>query len=123
AGGSWYTEDLTEGLAQQAWNHFQAIEARGGFVDAQGFIVAEIAAVCDKRIEDVDHRRTKITGVNEYPDPTEDPLPQTAEIPGVGRYAADFEALRDRSDAYLQRTGARPRVLLLPLGPLAEHNI
>ena len=31
--------------------------------------------------------------------------------------------LRDRSDAYLDRTGQRPRVLLLPLGPLAEHNI
>ena len=39
------------------------------------------------------------------------------------RYAAGFEALRDRSDAYLRKTGARPQVLLLPLGPLAEHNI
>ena len=38
-------------------------------------------------------------------------------------YAAGFEALRDRSDAYLERTGSRPQVLLLPLGPLAEHNI
>jgi methylmalonyl-CoA mutase len=41
----------------------------------------------------------------------------------VARYAVAFEALRDRSDAYLERTGARPRVLLLPLGPLAENNI
>ena len=39
------------------------------------------------------------------------------------RYAAGFEALRDRSDAFLVRTDARPKVLLLPLGPLAEHNI
>jgi methylmalonyl-CoA mutase len=39
------------------------------------------------------------------------------------RYAAQFEALRDRSDAYLARTGSRPQVLLLPLGPLAENNI
>ena len=42
----------------------------------------------------------------------------------MARYAAGFEALRDRSDAFLAATGsARPRVLLLPLGPLAEHNI
>jgi methylmalonyl-CoA mutase len=131
AGGSWYAEDLTEALAQQAWRHFQAIEARGGFVDAHDFIVAEIAAVRDKRIDDIDHRRTKITGVNEYPNLAEPPLPQTSDGPGDGagdgagdgRYAADFEALRDRSDAYLHRTGARPRVLLLPLGPLAEHNV
>src|SRR5262249_753063 len=39
------------------------------------------------------------------------------------RYAAAFEVLRDRSDAYLARTGSRPQALLLPLGPLAEHNI
>jgi methylmalonyl-CoA mutase len=39
------------------------------------------------------------------------------------RYAAAFEALRDRSDAFLARTDARPKALLLPLGPLAEHNI
>jgi len=123
AGGSWYTEDLTEALAQQAWNHFQAIEARGGFVDAHDFIVAEIAAVSDKRTEDIDHRRTKITGVSEYPNLDDPSLPQTGEMAGIRRYAADFEALRDRSDAYLHRTGARPRVLLLPLGPLAEHNV
>ena len=41
----------------------------------------------------------------------------------MARYAASFEALRDRSDAYLAATGTRPTVLLLPLGPLAEHNI
>ncbi len=41
----------------------------------------------------------------------------------LARYAAGFEALRDRSDAFLARTGSRPQVLLLPLGPLAEHNI
>jgi methylmalonyl-CoA mutase len=128
AGGSWYTEDLTEALAQQAWRHFQAIEARGGFVAAQDFIAAELAAVRDKRIDDIDHRRTKITGVNEYPNLAEAVLPQTGDAQtgdamGIRRYAADFEALRDRSDAYLHRTGTRPRVLLLPLGPVAEHNV
>ena len=35
AGGSWFVEDLTEQLAQQAWQHFQAIEKHGGFADAQ----------------------------------------------------------------------------------------
>jgi methylmalonyl-CoA mutase len=123
AGGSWYAEDLTEALAQQAWRHFQAIEARGGFVAAQDFIAAELAAVRDKRIDDIDHRHTKITGVNEYPNLAEPALPQTGDATGIRRYAADFEALRDRSDAYLHRTGTRPRVLLLPLGPLAEHNV
>jgi methylmalonyl-CoA mutase len=123
AGGSWYVEDLTETLAQQAWKHFQAIEAHGGFTDAGDFIASELVALRDKRIDDIDHRRTNITGVNEYPNLEEPPLPQNGDVAGTRRYAADFEALRDRSDAFLERTGARPRVVLLPLGPLAEHNV
>ena len=123
AGGSWYVEDLTEQLAAQAWRHFQAIEARGGFVDAGDYVADQIAEVAAKRADDIAHRRTAITGVNEYPDLTELPLPQGDSAPTVARYAAAFEALRDRSDAFLARTGGRPRVLLLPLGPLAEHNV
>jgi methylmalonyl-CoA mutase len=41
----------------------------------------------------------------------------------VVRWGADFEALRDRSDAFLAAHGSRPTALLLPLGPLAEHNV
>jgi methylmalonyl-CoA mutase len=122
-GGSWYVEDLTETLAQQAWTHFQQIEQRGGFTEAQDFIIAEIAETSARRITDIDHRQTKITGVNEFPKLDEDVLPERGEVGDIRRYAADFEALRDRSDAYLERTGVRPRVLLLPLGPLAEHNV
>ena len=74
AGGSWYVEDLTEELAQQAWRRFQGIEARGGFAEAHDFIAAQIREVRDKRNDDIDHRRTKLTGVNEYPDLAEPPL-------------------------------------------------
>jgi methylmalonyl-CoA mutase len=123
AGGSWFVEDLTEELAQQAWQHFQAIEERGGFVSARDYLAEQIAEVAARRIDDIAHRRTAITGVSEYPNLAEPPLPHANSGPTIQRYAARFEALRDRSDAYLERTGRRPQVLLLPLGPLAEHNI
>ncbi|MCU1700517.1 MAG: methylmalonyl-CoA mutase, heterodimeric type, beta chain [Mycobacterium sp.] len=123
AGGSWHVEDLTRHLAEQAWKHFQDVESRGGFVDARDYVAAEIGQVRDRRADDIAHRRTAITGVNEYPNLAEAPLPAQTDTPGVARYAAGFEALRDRSDAHLAATGARPRALLLPLGPLAEHNI
>jgi methylmalonyl-CoA mutase len=124
AGGSWYVEKLTETLAQRAWQHFQQIEARGGFAEALDFIGAQVAEVRDKRTDDIDHRRATITGVNEYPNLAEPPISARGPADGeIRRYAADFEALRDRSDAFLQRTGSRPRVVLLPLGPLAEHNV
>jgi methylmalonyl-CoA mutase len=123
AGGSWHVEDLTQRLAEEAWSHFQDIEARGGFVEAREHVVAEISVVADRRRADIAHRRTALTGVNEYPNLAEAPLPQLDSDGLVARYAADFEALRDRSDAQLAAKGARPAALLLPIGPLAEYNI
>src|ERR1700742_1919235 len=129
AGGSWFVEDLTSQLANQAWQTFQTIEQHGGFVDAHDYIAGQIAEIAARRTDDVAHRKTAITGVNEYPNLSEPPLPQSDSSYSplaagkLIRYAAQFEALRDRSDAYLARTGSRPQALLLPLGPLAEHNI
>lgn len=123
AAGSWHVEDLTEQLAEQAWRHFQDIESRGGFEQARDHIAAQIAEVAERRADDIAHRRTALTGVNEFPNIAEPVLPHGDSLSGVARYAAGFEALRDRSDAFLEKTGARPKVLLLPLGPLAEHNV
>jgi methylmalonyl-CoA mutase len=129
AGGSWFVEDLTEQLAQQAWQHFQAIEQHGGFIEAHDYIAGRIGDIAAQRTDDIAHRRTAITGVNEYPNLAEPALPENDSSHSplaagkLARYAAEFEALRDRSDVYLARTGSRPQALLLPLGPLAEHNI
>jgi methylmalonyl-CoA mutase len=123
AGGSWFVEDLTRQLAEQAWSHFQDIESRGGFTEARDYIAGRIAEVADHRYDDIAHRRTALTGVNEYPNLAEPPLPHSDPTTALTRYAAGFEALRDRSDVFLEKTGARPQALLLPLGPLAEHNI
>jgi methylmalonyl-CoA mutase len=123
AGGSWFVEDLTKALAEQAWKHFQDIESRGGFAAARDYVVGQITEVANGRTADIAHRRTALTGVNEYPNLAEPPLPQGDSVEHVARYAAGFEALRNRSDTFLDKTGSRPKVLLVPLGTLAEHNI
>ena len=123
AAGSWFVEDLTEQLAEQAWTHFREIEQRGGFVEARDFVAAQIAGCATAGSTTSRTGGTALTGVNEYPNLAEPPLPPNDLKATVESYAAGFEALRDRSDAYLERTGSRPQVLLLPLGPLAEHNI
>ena len=71
AGGSWFVEDLTDQLANQAWESFQTVEQRGGFVDARDYIAEQIAEIAARRADDVAHRKTAITGVNEYPNLTE----------------------------------------------------
>jgi methylmalonyl-CoA mutase len=123
AAGSWFVDDLTEELAATAWADCQSIEAQGGFTAATDFIAGRVAEVAARRLDDISHRRTAVTGVNEFPDLSEPPVAQSGSPSGVMRYAAGFEAMRGRSDGYLGDNGVRPRVLLLPLGPLAENNV
>jgi methylmalonyl-CoA mutase len=124
AAGSWYVEDLTAGIAAKAWEFMQELERAGGYRAAleAGLLGERVAATRSARESDIAHRRTAVTGVNEFPNLAEKPVAGVA-LDGVARYGAAFEALRDRSDAYLAEHGARPRILLVPLGPLAEHTV
>ncbi|MGY1980551.1 methylmalonyl-CoA mutase family protein [Nocardia gipuzkoensis] len=124
--GSWYVEDLTAALAAKAWEFLQEIEAAGGYLAAleSGLLAERVAATKAARDTDVAHRKTAVTGVNEFPNLAEQPLSEAARQAGrVARYGAAFEQLRDRSDAYLAEHGARPKALLVPLGSVAEHNV
>ncbi|WP_329236644.1 methylmalonyl-CoA mutase subunit beta [Streptomyces sp. NBC_00111] len=127
AGGSWYVERLTDDLAQAAWAFFQEIERAGGQETAlrSGLIGKTLAATWSVRSAKLSTRHEPVTGVSEFPLPTEKPVvrqpfpkPPSGGLPRVRRDEA-FEALRARSDAYLAATGARPRVFLAALGPAA----
>jgi methylmalonyl-CoA mutase len=130
AGGSWYVEALTDRLATAAWAFFQEIEAAGGALAAldSGFVAEQVAAVRERRLADVATRRVPITGVSEFADLAEKPVDRrrVPEPPGGGlprfRLAEPYEAYRDRSDARLAETGARPRAFLATLGPLAAYT-
>jgi len=130
AGGSWYAESLTEGLARSAWSWFTEIERAGGLAAAlaSGLVADRLAATWARRRADIARRKAPLTGVSEFPDLAETPPERDAAParPGGGlpvvTYAQDFEALRDRSDAHLDATGARPRVFLATLGPIAVHT-
>jgi len=120
AGGSWYVERRTAELARIAWEWFQEIERAGGFHAARDLIDEKIAATWAKRRDNIAHRRDPLTGLSEFPHLEEKPLVrEPADGPGPARrYAADFEALRDRADA----APARPTVFLATLGPVAAHT-
>ncbi|GAA2402621.1 methylmalonyl-CoA mutase family protein [Actinomadura vinacea] len=132
AGGSWYVERLTEETAQAAWVWFTEIERAGGLAAAldSGLVAARLAATWERRRGDLARRKAPLTGVSEFPDlaeklPERVPAPRPPAAPGglpVVRYAQDFEALRDRSDAHAAATGERPKVYLATLGPIAVHT-
>ncbi|MCS4489321.1 methylmalonyl-CoA mutase family protein [Corynebacterium sp. ES2794-CONJ1] len=127
AGGSYYVESFTKQLSDKAWDVFTTIEKAGGLqqaVDA-GIVATMLAESHEATRKEIALRRKKVTAINEFPNLLEAPLPaQLRQEPaGVKRWAAEFEALRNRSDAYLEEHGARPAIALIPLGPLAKHNI
>nr|WP_245797326.1 methylmalonyl-CoA mutase family protein [Corynebacterium aquilae] len=127
AGGSYFVEALTDELADKAWAVFTDVEAKGGFIAATED--GTIQSILDKSYEaqrnDIAHRVKKVTGINEFPNLSEKPLPADLRVEpaGVRRWAAEFEALRNRSDAFLEAKGTRPQAGLIPLGPLAKHNV
>ncbi|WP_306364203.1 methylmalonyl-CoA mutase family protein [Nocardia sp. CC227C] len=124
--GSWYVEALTAELAAKAWDFMRELEAAGGYLAAleSGLLARRVGETKARRDTDVAHRKSAVTGVNEFPNLAEQPLSEAARaMTSRTSYGAAFEALRNRSDAYLAAHGARPRALLVPLGPVAEHNV
>jgi methylmalonyl-CoA mutase len=117
-GGSWYLESLTDAVAAAAWDWFQRIESAGGFGAASDLIRTRVGATAARRRADVAHRRLALTGINEFPDLSAPDAAVPALDPDAG-YGADFERLRDRSDAHRAEHGARPTAVLCLLGERA----
>ncbi len=138
AAGSYYIENLTDSIAQEAWKLFLKIEEMGGYQAAftKGFIQDQIKEVARKRDANITSRRDTVLGTNQYPNFTENadlkvikesavkrPVVQkTAEMiaePLVPyRGAQAIEELRYRTDA----SGKRPKVFMLTLGGLAMRR-
>jgi methylmalonyl-CoA mutase len=140
AAGSGGLETLTSELSASAWSLFQQIEKAGGIFAAlqANMIQQRVAQARDQRAKDVARRKQVVTGVSEFALLTERKpgVRGTAEAPPAAdasapirfdalravRLAAPFEALRDKSDAILDKTGARPNIFLANLGTAAEFT-
>jgi methylmalonyl-CoA mutase len=140
AAGSGAIEHLTDALCASAWALFQTYDQAGGAWAAleQGLIQRDVAAVREKRQAAAARRKDPITGTSDYPNLHENaarvlnvaraPLPKepgaepTIEpLPSI-RLAEPFERLRDKSDAILRKTGARPKVFLANLGKVSDFT-
>ncbi|KXP14913.1 methylmalonyl-CoA mutase family protein [Tsukamurella pseudospumae] len=124
--GSWHVESLTDDLARAAWGVLQEVERAGGFGRgiADESIATRLGEAADRRDSAVARRAKKITGVNEFPNLAEPAIAPSAATNGpvVRSYAAPFEALRTRSDAFLREHGVRPRIRMVTIGTVAQYN-
>lgn len=137
AAGAGSLEALTDEIALKAWSLFQVIEAQRHEGEAglpaalgNGFVAEMIRDTRDIRLKDIGTRRTPITGVSEFPNVAEAPVevlaplkrkPVDTPLPSM-RLAEPFEALRDRADAALAKSGKRPSIFLANLGRVADFT-
>jgi methylmalonyl-CoA mutase len=134
--GSYYIEELTASIAEEAWKLFLTIQDKGGFLAAakEGFIQAEIKAMAQKRDMNVATRRENVLGTNQFPNFTEkldkelneavfeaqDLTAEDAEIETLKPYrgAMAFEKLRVATDQFAKEN-KRPLAFMLTIGNLA----
>ena len=140
AAGSGGIEKLTQQLCEAAWSLFQEIEkAGGGFVSLeQNLIQRKVAATRAAREANIARRKEVLTGATKFPNLHEATVtvlkakPVALAPSGEAKFkfdalspmrlAAPFEALRDRSDQILKKSGARPKVFLANLGSPADFT-
>ncbi|WP_243375208.1 methylmalonyl-CoA mutase subunit beta [Microvirga solisilvae] len=141
AAGAGGFEALTDALCEKAWSLFQEIEREGGIIEClkAGTLQNRIATVRAQREKAIATRKEPITGTSEFPNiheadvtvlmPPAAPASEDAGAAAVSitplpsiRNAEAFERLRDLSDAYHAKTGARPKVFLANLGPISAFT-
>jgi methylmalonyl-CoA mutase len=140
AAGSGALEAITEQLCAATWSLFQEIEKAGGVWAAleAGTIQQKVAAVCAERQKAMARRTDILTGTNEFPNiheaapavlhvipvmPAKDGEAAATSAPLKSmRLAEPFERLRDASDEFLARSGARPKIFLATLGKAADFT-
>lgn len=126
AAGSYYIENLTDTIAEHAWQLFLSVEAAGGILPLikNGEIKTEIEKSCQKRDMDIATRKSILLGTNQYPNINEsmhDKIEKYVDVeddsPGLKTYrgAMAFEKLRLATEEYAKSNG-RPKVFLFKIG-------
>ncbi len=100
AGGSWFLDQLTQQLAEKAWETFQEIERQGGMLSALqgGWVAQQIDAAYAPRAKDIARRKEGITGVSEFPNIAEQRVEQVALDPAALRSAASARIIPTRTE-------------------------
>ncbi len=135
AGGSYYVENLTLKLIEEAWKLFLEIQEKGGFIAAvkNNFIADMIEKAAKKEQEFVDTGKITILGTNKYPNRTEKIDVEKYEKPleisdfavsadfktlKIKRLAEDFEKMR----ISVMQGDKIPKVFLFTYGNVAMRR-
>ncbi|MDE6507909.1 MAG: acyl-CoA mutase large subunit family protein [Alistipes sp.] len=128
AGGSYYIENLTQSIAEEAWKLFLEIEEKGGYTAAYkaGVIVEKVKASAANKDKNIATRRQILLGANQYPNFTE-VAPAEIAAGTVTRTVAEGNVLTPYRGAmafeemrlHVDRSGKQPKAFMLTCGSLA----
>jgi methylmalonyl-CoA mutase len=130
--GSYYIENLTDSVIEEAWDLFLSVDMQGGYLNAlkEGVIQSAIEETATKRLNNIATRREVLLGTNQFPnfnesvksDVDNEVLNAAFEIEGSEvntirkfRGAEAFEALRLATE----NSGKQPKAFMLTYGNLA----
>ncbi len=137
--GSYYIENLTQSILENAWDIFMQIQDQGGFIEAfrKGFVQKHIKEAANKHDMAIATRKEILLGTNQYPSYTEK---KETEIPAevfeadqmtgenteaepltTYRGAQAFELMRYHTDQYSAKA-KRPSAFMLTYGNLAMRR-
>ena len=107
AGGSWAVETLTKQIKEKIWAEFQAVEGKGGIVEALkgGYPQDEIANVLAARFKAAETRKDRIVGNNMYPNMTEERIDARPES-----QAENMKVRKVTIDVYLSTVDAKDAI-------------
>src|SRR5919199_1056411 len=101
-GGSYYVEQLTSELEEQAYDYFRRIDELGGVVEAikENFFQREIAEASFRYQSEVEAKQRIVVGVNRYEVAEEQPIEILRIDPALERKQIErVQALRARRDS------------------------
>ena len=125
-GGSYFVEDLTRRLEEEAESYFERIEAHGGVIPAieASFMQKEIADAAFRHQQELEQRRRVVVGVNEFTGGNEvediqilriSPELEQEQVQRVGEVRRRRDAARaERALAAIRSAAADPGENLMP---------
>ncbi len=137
--GSYYIENITDLIAEKAWNIFLTIENSGGYIEAikKGYIQSMIEKTVTQRRANIATRAEVLLGTNQFPDLNEtagEEIDLAKAHTGKSGYkgadkvqpvkikrgAEEFEKLRMQTES---SKGIRPKVFIFTYGDLTARRV
>ncbi len=140
AAGSYYIENLTNSIMENAWKIFLDITEKGGYLKAflDGEVQKMIAETAQKRDLNIATRRENFLGTNQFPNfgelideqleeavlhPKAQKAPHAVAEPlRLYRGAMAFEVMRNRADRYAREKKKRQKAFMLTIGNLTMRK-